>query len=66
VRGSAKNAVDGDVNDTIARERYDAISASMITTLQRISGHDERDPAAWQRWWNKNKKEDWEAVGDQG
>jgi hypothetical protein len=66
VLGSAKNAVDGDVNDTIARERYDAISASMITTLQRISGHDERDPAAWQRWWNKNKKEDWEAVGDQG
>jgi len=23
-------------------------------------GHDERDPEEWQRWWNKNKKKDWD------
>jgi HEAT repeat protein len=56
-----KNAVDTDANDIISRERYDAISAAMITTLQRLARHEERDPAEWQRWWNKNKKENWDA-----
>ena len=60
--GATKVAVDTDVQDIIARERYDAISASMITTLQLLSGHDERDPALWQRWWNKNKKKDWDEA----
>jgi hypothetical protein len=60
---ATKNAVDADVNDIIARERYDTISASMIDTLQRLSRHDERDPSEWTRWWNKNKKEDWDAEG---
>ncbi len=54
------NTVTGDVNDTIARERYDVIAAPMITTLQILSGHDERKPDAWQRWWNKNKKRNWD------
>jgi len=56
----AKATVDVDVNDTIARERYDVIAAPIITTLQAVSGHDERDPDKWQRWWNKNKKKDWD------
>lgn len=55
-----KGRVDGDVNDTIARERYDVIKAPMITALQLLSGHDERNPDDWQRWWNKNKKKDWD------
>lgn len=58
---SVKNQVDADVNDLIARERYDAIAASMVTTLSELSGHDERDPSAWTHWWNKNKREDWDA-----
>src|SRR5262249_20399005 len=50
---SAKNAVDADANDTIARDRYDVISAPMVTTLQRLSGGEQvTDPAEWQRWWN--------------
>lgn len=52
-------AADG--NDIISRERYDAIAAPIITTLQKLSGHDERKPEEWQRWWNKNKKADWDA-----
>lgn len=54
------NRVQADVNDTIARERYDVIAAPMITTLQVLSGHDERRPNDWQRWWNKNKKRNWD------
>lgn len=55
-----KGRTDSDINDIIARERYDTISASMITTLQVLSGHNERRPEEWQRWWNKNKKKNWD------
>jgi HEAT repeat protein len=55
-----KGQVDTDPTNTIARERYDVIKAPMITSLQVLSGHDERNPEAWQRWWNKNKKKDWD------
>jgi hypothetical protein len=51
-----------DTTDTIARERYDIVAAPIITTLQRLSKHEERDPAEWQRWWNKNKKADWDSA----
>jgi hypothetical protein len=54
------NRVKADVNDRIAQERYDVIAAPMITTLQVLSGHDERQPDSWQRWWNKNKKRNWD------
>ncbi len=57
----AKNEYDADTSAPIARARYEAIAAPIITTLQRLSKHDENDPQAWQHWWNKNKKEDWDA-----
>jgi len=58
---STNRALIRDPNDIQARERYDVIAAPIITTLQGLSGHEERDPEEWQRWWNKNKKEDWDA-----
>lgn len=54
------NQTQGDTQDIIARERYDVIAAPMITTLQVLSRHDERKPPEWRRWWNKNKKGDWD------
>jgi len=57
---SLKGAVDSDARDTIARERYDAVVGPAITTLRSLSGHEESDLGEWQRWWNKNKKEDWD------
>jgi hypothetical protein len=60
---SAKGAMDGDPNNSTARERYDVIAAPIITSLSKLSKHDERDPQEWLRWWNKNKKGDWEAGG---
>ena len=54
-----KNLKEGDINDIASRDKYDVIAAPITTTLQLLSGHDERDPEEWQRWWNKNKKEDW-------
>ena len=54
------NQMEGNAQDIIARERYDVIAAPMTTTLQVLSGHDERKPPEWRRWWNKNKKADWD------
>jgi hypothetical protein len=59
----AKAAVDADNADPIARQRYDTIGAPIVTSMQRLSKHNEHAPEAWQRWWNKNKKEDWDAAG---
>jgi hypothetical protein len=58
----AKSAVDGDPADVRARERYDVIAAPIITSLQRLSGVDETVPEEWERWWNKNKKKDWDNL----
>lgn len=61
---SAKGAMDSDLQDIIARERYDAIAAPIITTLQELTGVDERVPEKWQSWWNNNKKKDWDEELD--
>ncbi|MBK7644350.1 MAG: HEAT repeat domain-containing protein [Planctomycetes bacterium] len=58
---AAKSQTDGNPNDTVARARYDVIGAPLITALQKLSKHDERDPVEWQRWWNKNKRDNWDA-----
>ncbi len=57
---SAKGAKDSNVNDGIARDRYDTIASPIITSLTRLSKHDERDPDKWQNWWNKNKGKNWD------
>lgn len=57
------DAMDADPQDLVTRERYDVIAASMINTMQALTGHDERVPDKWQRWWNKNKKADWDKEG---
>jgi len=59
-----KSKVDTDPTDMIADERWRTISGPIVATLQRLSGHDETDPQMWQRWWNNNKKKDWDAEGE--
>jgi hypothetical protein len=56
---STKGQVDSNVNDLIARERYDTIAAPISTALGRLSGQKDLNPEEFQRWWNKNKKEEW-------
>ena len=60
---SVHGQVEADVNDTIARERYDVIAAPIITTLQRLSGQKIFEPNEWQRFWNKSKRDPWETSG---
>ena len=52
--------IDQDQNETIEHERWEIISGPIMSSLQRLSGHEEHDAHEWQHWWNKNKKEDWE------
>ncbi|MEM9379921.1 MAG: HEAT repeat domain-containing protein [Planctomycetota bacterium] len=59
-----KNAIDVDQVDPIERDRYDTIAAPMLTTLQILSGHDARDPLVFRRWWNDNKKKNWDKGRD--
>jgi hypothetical protein len=59
---TVKAAVDADNADPIARNRYDTVAAPIVTSLQRLSGHKEHVPEEWQRWWNKNKKENWDEL----
>ncbi len=54
------SAMQKDPQDLVARERYDTIAGPIITSLQRLSGHDERDPAKWQAWWNDHKRDNWD------
>jgi hypothetical protein len=57
---SQKGMTDAEPNSPALRERYDIIAAPIITTLQKLSRHTERDPVEWQRWWNKNKGKNWD------
>jgi HEAT repeat protein len=59
---TAKGAKDQNANDLVARERYDAIAAPIVTSLGKLAKHDERDPEKWQVWWNKNRAADWDAL----
>lgn len=47
--------------DPILRHEYEVLAGPAITTLQRLSGEDLRDPQHWQRWWNKSKNEAWDS-----
>ena len=62
VLNSAYNAKEGATTDREAQERYDVIAASMITTLQGLSGATIRTPNDWRKWWNDNKHKKWDDV----
>ena len=59
-----KNALDVGQTDPIVQDRYDTIAGPMLTTLQKLSGHDARDALVFRQWWNKNKKKDWDEGKD--
>lgn len=59
-----KGEVDADNTDPEANRRYSIIVPPIIGSLQLLSGQNISDPVEWQRWWNKNKKEDWDTPQD--
>ncbi len=59
---SAYGNKEADPSNETARRRYDAVSASMGTSLQALSGHEEGTPPKWQTWWNKNRRTNWSKL----
>jgi hypothetical protein len=64
---SAKNAKDAESQSTggpkgsIATERYDTVAAPLMTTLHKLTKHDESTPEGWEHWWNKNRQANWDS-----
>jgi hypothetical protein len=56
----AKGLIDVQQPNQADKDRWDTISAPIITSLQRLTKHNESDPQKWQAWWNDNKKKDWD------
>ncbi len=44
------------INDTTANRIYRTIHEPLIRALSALTGQSFREPLAWTRWWNKNKK----------
>jgi hypothetical protein len=59
---AAFDTKEGNINDNTARERYDTIAPAIITSLGKLSKHDEREPNKWRDWWNKNKAKNWDDL----
>ncbi|MDZ4774442.1 MAG: HEAT repeat domain-containing protein [Planctomycetota bacterium] len=59
---AAKDLTESDTNNTTARERYDSINSAFVTSLGKLSKHDERNPDKWRDWWNKNKAKNWDDM----
>jgi HEAT repeat protein len=57
---SAKGKMDADPADNIAREWWNVVSAPLMSAMTALSKHDAKTPEEWQRFWNKNKKKDWD------
>lgn len=57
---AVRSIVDQNPAEIIERERWNTISPSINTSLQRLSGIIEQDAHKWQSWWNNNKKRDWD------
>jgi len=57
--GSASAALHEERNDT-TRDRWNRISGPTQDSLRRMSGARQSGYEAWQRWWNKNKRRNWD------
>ena len=57
---AVRSVIDQDQDELIEHKRWDVISGPIMSTLMTLSGHREQDAHRWQRWWNKNKKVDWD------
>lgn len=47
-------------HDDAMQKRYELLAAAFSGTLQRLSKQDAQTPEAWQRWWARNKRANWD------
>ena len=59
---SAQGNKDASPQDMTAADKFNAVSAAMIASLQKLSKQTEvRKPDEFQKFWNKNKAKNWDA-----
>ncbi|MDP6537954.1 MAG: hypothetical protein QF903_14060 [Planctomycetota bacterium] len=46
--------------DSTATAIYNAMRGPTNSSMRALSGGNAGSPSAWQRWWNKNKRRDWD------
>lgn len=46
--------------NTTAQEIWSALNGPSTSSMRKLSRASEGSPEAWQRWWNKNKRRDWD------
>jgi hypothetical protein len=51
---------DQNPTDTVAQERWDIAGAPLISACKKLAKIEDSKPEELQRWWNKNKKADWD------
>ncbi|HEY7727811.1 MAG TPA: HEAT repeat domain-containing protein, partial [Candidatus Eisenbacteria bacterium] len=61
---NVKNSVSPDHkhNKRRAERRWEVIEGAMESSLQLLSNVTQPDPPSWRRWWNKNKRDRWQAI----
>ena len=53
----------GDTSAQDAAETYTAIQGPWMNTLTKLTGQRQKDPMLWLRWWNNNKRKNWDKLG---
>ncbi|HET6203402.1 MAG TPA: HEAT repeat domain-containing protein [Planctomycetota bacterium] len=56
---SAHGQAEQNANEGEARRKYDAVGPSFMDALAKVTGEEIRQPQAWVKWWNDNKKKKW-------
>jgi hypothetical protein len=47
-------------SDSTAMDVWRAMRGPTIASMRALSGASVSSPSAWQHWWNKNKRRDWD------
>ena len=55
-----RSALDSEPDSSTLRERWGRIAGPTQNSLRRLSGADVSGAPGWRRWWNKNKRRDWD------
>lgn len=53
-------------NDSTAQKFWKALRGPAQSSLRRLSGARQNGTESWRRWWNKNKRKDWDAKSKEG
>lgn len=60
-KGLVDSSAPGTPENAQSAREYSVIVLPFQTALARLTHHEEQGPDEWRRWWNNNKRADWDA-----